>query len=139
MTIQRENSALFSPLHIVRPPSPHDPDERAGVYGSRGWEIRVYPWNDIRHRTFAGKGMLHLQLWCPSAGVSILTPSQLTDSRYELWINGDRFRLCCMKSVASMTIRSAGVKPPCSRLVRSYESQFVWLPTIGAVDRGRRL
>lgn len=100
------------------PPAPHDPRERTLMFellassssaaprarhGSIGrgaaratrWEVRAFPVGGRMHRYFAPRGLLHLQLWQPESGVSVLTPSRLTLSRWEVfpvegWKHGAR-------------------------------------------------
>lgn len=78
----------------LRPPRPHDPDERIlvdtcppglGVPTYRHWEVRLFDPAGLFHFYFGAKGMLHLQLWHPWSGVSLLTPSRLTSARYEVF------------------------------------------------------
>jgi len=114
------------------PDAPHDPMERACMYRHKGWEIRTFAWNTQKHRFFAGQGMLHLQLWAPTVDVSILTPSRLTDEMYDLWVGGKRIRLGCFRGVTAMTLKNAGVRPPCLRVIRQYESALVYAASIGA-------
>jgi hypothetical protein len=42
------------------------------------------------HSYFARRGFLHLQLWHPAVKTSILTPSRLTNGRFEIWRDGLR-------------------------------------------------
>lgn len=49
------------------------------------WEIRVFSPSGTFHRYFRAHGMLHVQLWHPEAGVSLLTPSALTADQYEVF------------------------------------------------------
>jgi hypothetical protein len=65
----------FEPLR------PHAPEERDLVGGAGGWQVRAYP----AGRHAAGRGFLHVQLWDPAAGISILTPSRLTGGCFEVW------------------------------------------------------
>jgi len=74
------------------PPAPHDPRERELVAHAGAWEVRQFARTGTKHEYFAPRGFLHLQLWEPTAGVSILTPSRLTGGNYELH-DGDRVAL----------------------------------------------
>jgi hypothetical protein len=67
------------------PPPPHDPSERVLVARADAWEVRAFPPGDPKHAYFATRELLHLQLWHPAAGVSLLTPSRLTAGAYELF------------------------------------------------------
>jgi hypothetical protein len=67
------------------PPPPHDPRERVLVATAGAFEVRAFPPSDPKHAYFAARALLHLQLWHPSAGVSLLTPSRLTRNAYELF------------------------------------------------------
>lgn len=63
----------------------HAPCERALVTMLGDWEVRRHDERGEHHRYFAPRGMLHFQLWHPTARVSILTPSRLTRGRFEVW------------------------------------------------------
>ena len=65
------------------PPPPHDPREREHVLTLRGWEVRLF--DDERFAYFVPRGLWHVQLWQPERGISVLTPSRLTRSAYELF------------------------------------------------------
>lgn len=69
----------------LTPPPPHDPSERILVEFLGDWEVRIFSPSGIFHRYFSAKGMLHVQLWHPEAGVSLLTPSPITAGRYEVF------------------------------------------------------
>src|SRR5262245_7985164 len=70
---------------LVLPPPPHDPSERALLCRVGAWEVRAFPPSDAKHAYFATRELLHLQLWHPAAGVSVLTPSRLTAGTFELF------------------------------------------------------
>ena len=98
MTMTMSESSLFSsfeplasPADVVPavapehgwPPPPHDPRERV-VLGTVGaWQVLGFAPDDVKFDYFASRGFLHLQLWHPEKGVSLLTPSCLTAGRYE--------------------------------------------------------
>lgn len=54
------------------------------------WEVRRHDEGERPHSYFARRGFLHLQLWQPALGISILTPSGLTNGRFEIWRDGLR-------------------------------------------------
>lgn len=54
------------------------------------WQVRSHVRGGDQHVYFAPRGFLHLQLWHPIARVSILTPSRLTNDRFEIWREGVR-------------------------------------------------
>tara|TARA_R110002096_G_scaffold204341_4_gene389851 strand:- start:5772 stop:6248 length:477 start_codon:yes stop_codon:yes gene_type:complete len=73
---------------------PHRPDDRivvetvsvAGGAAAFGhWEVRIFDPAGQFHHYFALRALLHVQLWHPFFGVSILTPSRLTGFNYELF------------------------------------------------------
>jgi len=105
-SLERDISGLDA--SIAWPPAPHDPRERTLIsellaqssgavspapHGSSGrastrttrWEVRAFPVGGRMHRYFAPRGLLHLQLWQPESGVSVLTPSRLTLGRWEVF------------------------------------------------------
>jgi len=63
------------------PPAPHDPREREHALTVSGWEVRVFGGRKFEY--FVGHGLWHVQLWHPRAGISVLTPSLLTNGQYE--------------------------------------------------------
>ena len=75
------------------PPRPHNPADRivADVISAGGdrpsafstWEVRIFDPAGQFHCYFGTRGLLHLQLWQPYFGVSILAPSRLTAYAYE--------------------------------------------------------
>ncbi|MCA9690593.1 MAG: hypothetical protein R3A51_09190 [Nannocystaceae bacterium] len=67
------------------PPPPHDPRERILQRLLGPWHVRQFPPGDARLAYFTPRGLLHLQLWHPEAGVSVLTPSRLTNGRFEVF------------------------------------------------------
>ncbi len=76
------------------PVRPHDPRDRIVVERLDGgrcgnplsaWEARVFDPAGPFHVYFLGRNLLHLQLWQPWFGISILTPSRLTGGRWEAW------------------------------------------------------
>jgi hypothetical protein len=84
------------------PASPHDPSERELVERLGTWEVRVFGLADARHAYLLRRGMGHLQLWHPREGVSLLTPSLFTRSRWELDVPGparQRLRLDAVDDV----------------------------------------
>ncbi|MCW5808214.1 MAG: hypothetical protein KIT31_38040 [Deltaproteobacteria bacterium] len=64
-----------------------------------GWEARRHADSGHLHEYFASRGFLHLQLWHPCAGVSILTPSRLTRDRFEICREGTRIAVRAWKDV----------------------------------------
>lgn len=71
---------------------PHRPDDRivtetvsvpcrAAPFGY--WEVRIFDPAGQFHHYFASRALLHVQLWNPFFGVSILSPSRLTGFNYE--------------------------------------------------------
>ncbi len=128
------------PLPALAPPRPHDPGDRALVEELGPWEIRVFPWNDPRHRWMVGRGLLHLQLWCPEAPVSVLTRSRLTRGRFEVWRPNKLVRICCPHQLARTLEREIGLPAPCQGALQHLERTWVWTPSIGVapvVDRSR--
>jgi hypothetical protein len=62
----------------------HSPHDRALLARCEAWEIRRYDEDDPRFAYLAARGQLHLQLWHPIDHVSILSPSALTNDRFEI-------------------------------------------------------
>ncbi|MEM7541133.1 MAG: hypothetical protein AAF384_06040 [Pseudomonadota bacterium] len=47
------------------------------------WEVRVFDPAGIFHHYFCNREMLHIQLWQPHYGISVLTPSRNTGCNFE--------------------------------------------------------
>lgn len=67
------------------PPPPHDRSGRRVVARVGEWEVRTFAEGSRMHAYFAPRGLLHLQLWHPARGVSVLTPSRLTAHHWEVF------------------------------------------------------
>jgi hypothetical protein len=76
-------------------------------------------------------GGLHLQIFHSGAKVSILTPSTLTDNRYELWTPNQRMRVCCYKHVAEKLSEFGAPPPPCPQIISPFTAWFLHAPMIG--------
>lgn len=72
------------PPMTLPPVRPHDPKDRLAVASLAEWEVRVFDPTGSFFSFFRRHGLLHLQLWHPASGTSVLTPSRLTGGRYEL-------------------------------------------------------
>lgn len=68
----------------------HDPDARVPVLRVGDWEVRALRRGSPRFRRLQRCGGLHVQLWDPATGVSVVTPSALTGQRFEICRHGDR-------------------------------------------------
>jgi hypothetical protein len=51
--------------------------------GIDGWELRLF--GERKYQYFVTRGLWHVQLWHPTARVSVLTPSRLTCGFYEAY------------------------------------------------------
>jgi hypothetical protein len=133
------------------PPAPHDPRERAlictlvvrapalpahssrhGSTGRRGapastrWEVRAFPIGGRMHRYFAPRGLLHLQLWQPESGVSMLTPSRLTLGRWEVFpVEGWKRGLDQVADLRRLVRSSLRVEPPTAAQLAAARAWFV--------------
>ncbi len=79
----------------------HAPIERVVVGRIGAWEVRWHDEASAHHGYFATHGLLHLQLWHPGARVSVLTPSPLTNERFEIWRDGLRIAVRTWAEVAA--------------------------------------
>lgn len=125
---------IAQPSAVLAPPPPHDPADRCWLRRVGDWEIRVHALNDPRHAYLTARGLLHLQLWHPGVGASVLTPSQLTERAYELW-GPEHRRFCCYRHLARFLREELALAVPCPRMIRHLELWFVHARTIGAVSR----
>lgn len=119
----------------IQPTGIHDPDQRCLVQQIGPWEVRVYAWNDARHRYLAPRGCLHLQLWAPGLGVSLLVPSRLTDDCWDLWTAGTVTRVCCLPHLREICREHALPQPPCPGALVPAVRSFVLAPCLGAALR----
>lgn len=78
----------------------HARTERVQFAAFGDWEVWRHPEGQSAHRYFSSRGFLHLQLWHPTAHVSILTPSRLTRDRFEIWRHGIRIAVRSWDDVA---------------------------------------
>jgi hypothetical protein len=86
------------------PPAPHDPRERELVLVVRGWQVRLF--SDERFGYFVPRGLWHVQLWQPERGISVLTPSRLTQQAYELFPVADwKRRVMAHRELAELVTR----------------------------------
>ncbi|HEX7666109.1 MAG TPA: hypothetical protein VF407_16390 [Polyangiaceae bacterium] len=106
------------------PPSPHDPRERTLALRVEGWEVRLFEGRKFQY--FVTHGLWHVQLWNPSARVSILTPSALTFDRYEAFpIAGWKKRADDYASLARLFAGRTDVKLPTRVQLASIERGLV--------------
>ena len=121
--------------HVVSsPPPPHDPLDRILVGHLDDWQIRIFDPAGRWHQYFAPRGLLHLQLWSPKHGVSLITPSELTCHRYEvyqqdLWKYAHRE----LQSVREILKKTSNVELPAERQLISLE--YGWVDTVAAAAR----
>lgn len=126
-------------MHIIRgplapknmhlghtPPPPHDPTERGLVAQLGVWQVRDFGEGDARAPYLARHGMLHVQLWHPDAGVSVLTPSRLTLGRWEVFpFRGWKLRHPWLRLVQDAVAVEHRVALPSQTELRSVVTWFV--------------
>jgi hypothetical protein len=122
----REASETAPASEHVWPPPPHDPRERVEIARLGDWEVRSFRPDGVKHRYFAPRGMLHLQLWHPAAGISLLTPSQLTLRRYEVYPIAEwKFAHASLDSIRGIVRSSHGIELPVAAAIRALERWHV--------------
>lgn len=128
--------ASASQRAIAPPPPPHDPSERELAHVVGEWEVRVFA--DAKFRYFVERGLWHAQLWHPTAGVSVLTPSRLTNDAYEVYpARGWKVRASTMAEVARLVADEHAVRFLDDDALRELERVFVAAPiTFSASSRG---
>ena len=67
----------------LKAPPPHDPKDRELVLRLAGWDVRLPAGRFAEY--FVPRGFFHLQLWDARTGISILSPSRLTDGFWEVF------------------------------------------------------
>lgn len=108
-----------------RPP-PHDPSERVLAGESHGWQVRVLSPMGPKHSYFASRGFLHVQLWQPRLGISVLTPSRLTEDRFEAFpVRGWKCRPPDYDALRQVVAEEHGVLVPPWPVLRALERWFV--------------
>src|SRR5687768_16947328 len=85
MGSRRTSAVTGSQAQVRLPPPPHDPRDRIVVSRAGQWEVRVFSESDPKFVYLMTHGMWHLQLFHPTRGISVLTPSALTRQCYELF------------------------------------------------------
>ncbi len=114
------------PLPAIDPPPPHDPTERVLITHLEGWEVRDFALDDSRYGYFLRHGFLHLQLWHPARGVSLLTPSRLTSDQYEVFpLAGWKRRHADWSALRSQVLREHAVLLPSLVELRAIDRWFV--------------
>jgi len=110
--------------HAPWPPPPHDPRDRELAMRVDGWELRVF--GERKFQYFVTRGLWHLQLWHPSASVSVLTPSRLTCGFYEVFpIEGWKARAPDHARLVELLVASHGLALPSAATVARLERAFV--------------
>jgi hypothetical protein len=113
------------------PPAPHDPAERDLLLRIGDWEVRRFPEDGKLFGYAAPRGMLHVQLWHPASGVSVLTPSRITGGHYEAYpIGGWKGASRDLGQIAAAIRGEHRIAVPRARRVASLERWFV-----GAAER----
>jgi len=107
------------------PPPPHDPRDRELTMPLEGgWELRTPTARMTAY--FLPRGLLHVQLWHPASGVSILTPSRITRGLYEAFpVRRWKAPARSYAEITELVAREHGVAPPSAFAVASLERAFV--------------
>ncbi|MEN0065533.1 MAG: hypothetical protein AAGA48_25540 [Myxococcota bacterium] len=110
----------------------HDPRTRNLIDETpSGWEVWGHALNSPRHAYFAPRGMLHLQWWLPTRQVSVITPSRLTDDKFEVWTPEVHVRFCCHVHMTARMLERLELAPPCRCAMQQYSASFVRVFEIG--------
>ncbi|MEM6930381.1 MAG: hypothetical protein AAF602_25820, partial [Myxococcota bacterium] len=116
----------------------HDPASRCLIDDTpSGWQVLGHAFNTDRHAYFAPRGMLHLQWWFPARRVSVVTPSRLTEGRFEVWDGVNVRRICCHRHLTTIFVEQLALVPPCDEAMRHYRACFVHVWEIGSSERAR--
>lgn len=131
-----EHEDLFAGSSTTTHPVPswHRTDERA-VVGEHGhWLVLAHPVNSTLHRRIARVGHLHMQLWHRHSGISVLTPSPLTDDKLEVWLpTGHLMRPCSLGCMKKLPELQTSLPLPCTRYLARLEALLICGATLGAV------
>ncbi len=116
------------------PVKPHDPRDRVlvGTINAREtltvlarWEVRALDPAGPFHHYFAKNDLLHLQLWNPYFGISLLTPSKLTADSFEAFPLS-RWKLAS-KSNENLRLKLEGAfatRLPCESVLNRLTNEF---------------
>lgn len=83
----------------VRLPPLHAPMDRELVARIGPWQLRRHRDCDERFSYLASRAFLHLQLWRPDRGISVLTPSSLTGGQFEIAVGWSRMSASTWQAV----------------------------------------
>ena len=109
----------------------HNHKLRALVFWLGEWEVLMYrPCSDI-HRLLVVNGMFHLQLWHPDSQTSIITPTTLTDGKFEIApLFGSEFRTDSYEDLGPILEAAKTISiPPAERVSDVFFamfSEFAW-------------
>ena len=109
----------------------HDHHRRALVFWLGEWEVLMYrPCSDMHHLLVVN-GMFHLQLWHPESKTSILTPTALTDGKFEVApLFGSEFRTDSYEDLAPILEAARNLLIPHAARVSdvffAMFSEFAW-------------
>ena len=108
------------------PPPPHDPRERVVLCPADDWQVRAFLFTDPRFEYLAPRGLWHIQLWHPQAGVSILTPSALTMDCYEIFpIRTWKRRAGTYEELSALLQTFHDIMPPSVGMLNGLQALFV--------------
>lgn len=88
------DATAFRPPYGAWPAPPHDPRERVSLTHLGVWDLRAFAVGGRFHNFFHRHGLLHVQLWHPFKGVSVLTPSPITRGAYGVYPAPEDRRRC---------------------------------------------
>lgn len=117
-------------------PPTHDYRGREHLLDLGGWQVRRLPAADPKFDYFARRGFLHLQLWHPCAGVSVLTPSRMTMYAYEVCpLAGQMCSVGTPEALRLLLWRGLCLETPTPPEVRALQVWFVKAPGRAASAR----
>jgi hypothetical protein len=101
-------------------PRPHAPDDRVLLAYFDDWELRDFAPGSNFTRFFARHALTHRQLFQRERALSILTPSALTEHRFELCSSGDGpIRFVDERSLRAYLARRYDASLPAGRSLRA--------------------
>ena len=109
----------------------HTDTNRTLVYWLGEWDVRMSDPRSDLHRLLAVNGMLHLQMWHPESGTSVLTPSPLTDQLFEaIPLFGNQFRTRSYPEMCSVIHAAKQIEAPSPKLLMdvffAMFTEFAW-------------
>ncbi len=117
----------------------HDPEAHVEVLRVGEWQVRAVPRGTPRFRRLLRREALHVQLWHPTASVSVVTPSVDTSDCFEVRCAGALpVRVARPPQLHALVARTCGVDLPKMREMALFADWFARAEERRAAESRRR-